>query len=220
MPEQTRQPGRRTGGGPLVVLVTGGIGSGKSTFCRLMVACSGGKHLDADQIVHRLLAEDLALQDAIVERFGGQLRLPGGGIDRAALAAIVFHDPDKLRWLELLLHPVVARVLARRVEALKREAGVAIVLVEIPLLVEAGVPAWCDLVVTLVASAAARGARLERKGLSRNEITRRMGCQASDEERRGAADTVVCNDAGLDELKVAACALWRDWQHEQGVSRR
>lgn len=201
----------------MVLAVTGGIGAGKSTFCRMLKRHGGVAHVDADRIVRGLLCASPDVGREIAGRFGEEMLGPGGRVDRRRLARRVFTDVRALRRLEALLHPLVQERLVRKVEALKRVGGVAIVLAEIPLLVEAGVPSWCDLVITVEAGEAARVSRLERRGVDPAEARRRMARQTGDAERRRAADLVVPNDGDLEVLEKCARRLWeRLFSRENG----
>ncbi len=198
---------RRTRGLPLAVCVTGGIGSGKSHLCRILKGRPGVVHIDADRIVRGLLAQNLELRREIVARFGRGLLDEHGRLDRGRLARRVFTNARDLAHLERVLHPIVRERLARRVRSLKRRGETAIVLVEIPLLVEAGVPDWCDLVVVVEASERTRFARLTQRGLRPEDIRRRMARQASDAERRRIARIVLANDGDLAALERRAGQL-------------
>ncbi len=192
----------------LVLAVTGGIGAGKSTFCRLLRARPGVAHIDADRIVRGLLAHSPRIRAEVVARFGRGVLARDGTLDRGKLAARVFGDRRALRRLEAILHPVVLERLQRKVDRLKRGDGIAIVVVEIPLLVEVGVPAWVDRVVTVEADRATRLARLERRGIGADQARRRMRRQADDRRRRRAADWVVRNDGSIANLERGAHRLW------------
>jgi dephospho-CoA kinase len=196
----------------LVIAVTGGIASGKSTFCRLLARDPDVRLLDADDCVHALLAQDRAVRDAVVSAFGRGVLDAGGAVDRARLGALVFGDPARLRALEAILHPPARARLAQMVEGLKRDPRVAIVIVEIPLLAESGVPAWCDRVVTIEAPRAARLERLRAKGWTEAAAAQRMARQADDELRRAVADEVVRNDAGEAQLARIAGERMRVWR--------
>lgn len=197
---------------PLVVAVTGGIGAGKSSFCRVLSELGSVARLDADAIVHDLLSSDGPCQAAVADHFGPRVLRSDGAIDRESLAAIVFADASARRELEEILHPEVRRILAQRVADLKREKRVDIVLVEIPLLAEKGAPPWIDRVVTVEADERIRRARLAEKGLSPSEISRRMAAQASQAERERVADHVVRNDADLAALAKEALRLLQEWR--------
>lgn len=199
----------RRPGDTRAVVVTGGIGSGKSTFCRVMRAGGEAAHIDADRIVRGLLRHHRPLQAEIADRFGADLLTPGRGIDRRALADRVFGDRRRLADLEAFIHPIVRARMARKVASLKRRGAVAIVLAEIPLLVEGGVPEWCDLVVAVEAAPEIRIARMARRGISREDARRRMRRQASDRQRRRLANVVVRNDGDLERLREAAERVWR-----------
>ncbi|MBD3237261.1 MAG: dephospho-CoA kinase [Candidatus Eisenbacteria bacterium] len=213
MPDVPHREGQARG--PLVVGVTGGIAAGKSSFCRAMVALGGVVHLDADAFVHRLLAEDSAVQRAVRERFGGDLFGPDGRPDRTALAARVFGDARARAELESILHPAVRALLAERLERLRRQEGIAIVLLEIPLLAETGRPPWVDRVVTIEAPESVRRARLAEKGFSQAEASRRLRAQASRAERAALADEVIQNATSLAALQAVARARWRAWRKRQ-----
>jgi dephospho-CoA kinase len=208
MPER-RTPGRSGG---LVVAVTGGIGAGKTTFCDALAALPGVRVLDADALVHRALGENAEVVRRVRERFGAAVLDARGRCDRARLAGIVFRDADARRDLEAIVHPVVGAELAREVDRLRRTEGVAIVLVQIPLLAEVGVPAWCDRVVSLESDAGLRRERVRAKGHDPAEIARRMAAQASEAERRAIADDVVVNDGDRESLEAAARRLYRAWR--------
>ncbi|MFH1144452.1 MAG: dephospho-CoA kinase [Candidatus Eisenbacteria bacterium] len=206
------RPGALPPGRPLIVAVTGGMGAGKSTFCRLMARRAGVVHVDADSIVHGLLAKDRDVQAAVAERFGPELLDPAGGVDRARLAERAFSDPARLAQLEAILHPRVQAVLAGKVETLKSAGGVDIVLVEIPLLAESGVPVWCDLVVTVEAPRETRSTRLALKGMPAAAAARREVRQTRSVRRKALADLVVDNSAGLEALETCVEKLWQSWR--------
>ncbi len=193
----------------IVVAVTGGIGAGKSTLCRLLRARPGVAHVDADRVVRGLLAGSPAVARAIAARFGPGTLTAAGRVDRRRLGERVFADRRALARLEAILHPVVLARLARRVAALKRRPEVVIVVVEIPLLVEVGVPDWCDVVVTIEAGRARRLERLAARGIRPPDARRRMARQARDARRRRAADYVVRNDGTLAGLERGAGRLWQ-----------
>jgi dephospho-CoA kinase len=166
---------------PLRVAVTGGIGAGKSEALRAF-ARRGVPTLSADEVVHRLIGEDPEVRAALEERLGTT--------DRAAIAAVVFSDPEELCWLESLLHPRVQA--AERAWAARLDAPVAVV--EIPLLYEVGADARFDAVVVITASPEVRAARTP---LSRDARAARL---IPDEEKTARADFAYVNDGTLEEL--------------------
>jgi dephospho-CoA kinase len=119
--------------GPVTIAVTGPFASGKSTLVRLLGELPGTETASADEIVHHLLKNDRRTISRIIERFGEDVR-GSEGIDRRALGREVFGDPDALRNLEEILHPLVRSETDRRIEASKASVFV----VEIPLLFETG----------------------------------------------------------------------------------
>ena len=166
---------------PLRVAVTGGIGAGKSETLRAF-ARRGVPTLSADEVVHRLIAEDAEVRGSLQERFGTT--------DRAEIAAIVFADPDKLAWLEALLHPRVAQAERDWLDGL--DAPVAVT--EIPLLYEVGADERFDVVVVITAPAELRAARTP--GADDGRGGRLLG----DEEKVARADYAYVNDGTLEQL--------------------
>jgi dephospho-CoA kinase len=166
---------------PLAIAVTGGIGAGKSEALRAF-ARRGVPTLSADEVVHRLIAEDPEVRTALEERFGTT--------DRARIGEIVFADRDELAWLEGLLHPRVRREEERWFEGL--DAPVAAT--EIPLLYESGGDARFDAVVVITAPDEVRAAR------SRYALDERAARLIPDEEKVRRADFAYVNDGTLEEL--------------------
>jgi len=195
--------------GGIVVAVTGGIGAGKSTLCRLLRARPGVAHIDADRVVRGLLAGSPQVARAVSASLGAGVLTRAGRVDRRRLAARVFTDRRALARVEAILHPIVLVRLARRAAALKRRPEVAIVLVEIPLLVEVGVPDWCEVVVTIEAARDKRLKRLAARGLAPRDARRRMARQTGDARRRRVADYVVRNNGTMGVLERDASRLWR-----------
>jgi dephospho-CoA kinase len=166
---------------PVALALTGGIGAGKSEALAAF-ARRGAATLSADDIVHRLIAEDEQVQAALRERLGT--------LDRAAIATAVFADPEKLGWLEALLHPRVSEQVADWLARVEQSVAV----VEIPLLYETGGEDQFDKVVVVTAPAAVRRARSATAG---EERERRL---LPDEEKTARADYAYENTGSLDEL--------------------
>ncbi len=199
-------------GGMLVLGVTGGVGSGKSTVAARLRE-RGARVLDADAIVHELYRQG-PLARAIAERFGEDLMRPDKGVDRARLGAIVFADDAARRALEELVHPAVRSRIDGEIDRLRREGFRGLVVVDAALLVETSHPYPLDALLLVVADEATRLARLEARGLGREDALRRMRAQAPDEVKRARADVVVVNDGTIAELDArldtALAALGRD----------
>jgi dephospho-CoA kinase len=185
--------------------LSGGIGTGKSTVAR-MFAAEGAVVIDADAIVHELQAPGTPLSAEIVASFGPGVQDAQGALDRAALGAIVFRDPDARRRLEAMVHPRVAAEFARRVAA-AREQGVRVLVLDIPLLFEgrrAGTGSAArthfDATVLVYAPEALQVERqIRRDGASREQALRRVRAQLSIEEKKALADYVIDNSGTLEE---------------------
>lgn len=188
-----------------LVGLTGGIGSGKSSVAALMAA-QGAVVIDADAIVHELQRAGTPLLAEIVETFGAGVLRPDGELDRAALGSIVFRDAEARDRLGRLVHPKVGAEMLRRVEA-ARDAGEAIVVMDVPLLLEgraagrggaAGAPYDC-VVVVWVPEAVQIERTVARDGCTPAEAERRVQAQMSLDEKRELADHVIDNSGSREE---------------------
>ena len=190
-----------------VVGLTGGIGSGKSTVLQ-MLAARGAEVLDADAIVHEIQQPGEDAYNEIVEAFGPGVLAPDGTLDRAAVAATVFADPEKRKQLEAITHPKVGLRFAEKLLALKGTDK--IVVLDIPLLgaSNSGSEKLTHAVVVVTASEPVRLDRLELRGVSRDDAVARIAAQISDDERLKLADYVLNNDGSVDELEKQVDELW------------
>jgi dephospho-CoA kinase len=178
--------------------LTGGVGSGKSTALAVLERL-GAATLSTDAVVHDLYASDEVL-GAVVERFGPAVA-SDGAVDRAALAARAFATPEDRAWLEGLLWPRVGkRIAAWRAEQLERDPPPVALVVEVPLLFEAGMEGAFDATVAVVADEDVRAERAGARGHA--AVDARAAAQLSQEEKAQRADFVVRNDGTLDELRV------------------
>jgi len=194
-------------GGVVVMGLTGGIGSGKSAVSGLF-AERGAVVIDSDDLARQVVAPGAPAHRGVVARFGPSVVEPGGGIDRPALAAVVFADPDALADLNAIVHPAVADAMARRLSEEKDHDGVVVAVV--PLLVEV---AWqgADAVVVVDCPQDVAVARLvDGRGMTADEARRRMAVQATRAERLARADRVIVNDGSWDELARQVDATW-EW---------
>jgi dephospho-CoA kinase len=188
------------------VVLTGGVGSGKSTVGRLF-AEHGAVVIDADQVAREVVVPGSAGLAAVIERFGAKLLQADGSLDRAGLAAIVFADPAALADLNAITHPLVS---ARSVQLMDEVAAERTCVYEVPLLVEGG-PLRAqdfDLVVVVEASLPVRLERLAERGLPPEQAKARIAAQATDEQRRAIADELVLNDGDRDDLAAQVSAVW------------
>ena len=182
----------------MTIAVTGPFASGKSTFIRLLGEL-GAETVSADEIVHHLLAQDEATISRIVERFGEDT-LGERGVDRRALGRKVFGDPEALRDLEEILHPLVRRETKRRVAASDADLFVA----EVPLLFEGGTGGDYDYTVAVAVTEERRRAWAAERGVDEAALRAIEARQLPQEEKARQADVVVQNDAGVDKLKEQA----------------
>jgi dephospho-CoA kinase len=189
----------------VIVGLTGGVGAGKSTVSTLL-AGYGAVVIDADAIAREVVGEGSAGYDAVVARFGPAVVAAAGGLDRAAIAQIVFEDEAARRDLNAIVHPLVGR---RSAELMAATPAGAIVVYDVPLLVEGGLAAGFDVVVVVEADEATRLARLTERGLPESQARARMAAQASDDERRAVAHEVINNGGTREALAEQAGQLWR-----------
>jgi dephospho-CoA kinase len=192
----------------LVVGLTGGIGSGKSTVSSLLAA-KGAVIVDADEVVREQQRPGTPVFDAMVERFGAGIIAADGTLDRAAVADIVFADPQALADLNNIVHPAVGAAIARRMEELSGTD--AVVVLDVPLLVEAsrGYPLAGLIVVDVDPDIAVERLVMQR-GMTEEDARSRMSRQASREERRARADVVIDNRGTPTDLAHQVDAVW-DW---------
>ncbi len=188
----------------LVVGLTGGIGSGKSTVSA-MLAERGALVVDTDVVAREVVAPGGPAHDALVARFGPVL-----AADRRALAGVVFSDPAALADLNAIVHPAVREEVGRRLAEL-RARGAAVVVLAVPLLVETG--GAYDVAGVMVVDCPEEVAvrrLVEQRGMEEADVRRRMAVQASREERIAAADLIIHNDVSLDSLAIQADQTW-EW---------
>lgn len=184
--------------------LTGDVGAGKSTVRRWLEA-KGAAALDADAVVHALLSDGGVACRAVMDRFGDEVGAPDGGIDRAALARVVFGDAAALVDLETILHPLVGA----RTRAWLASCGAAVAVVEAVKLVEGGLAADCDAVWLVLAASRRRAERVRVRGWDAAETARRMGA-ATPLAPRLAMATEVIDNTGTPEATVAQLeAAWQ-----------
>lgn len=191
----------------IVVGLTGGIGSGKSTVSARL-AERGAVIVDADAITRGLQAPGQPVLAAMVERFGQQILDAGGALDRQAVADLVFNDPPALADLNQIVHPVVGAEIGRRLLA-ESETGNVVVL-DVPLLVESGRSDVAGLIVVDVDPATAVSRLVEQRGFTEADARTRMARQVSRQDRLDRADFVIDNNGDLDSLRPQVDKAW-DW---------
>lgn len=192
---------------PLIAL-TGGIASGKSTIARRL-AEHGAVIVDADQIVRDVQAPGSPVLARIAEAFGADMLAADGSLDRAALGATVFGDPERLAQLNAIVHPAVRAESQRRFEAALAADENAVVVYDVPLLVEARVDDPWDTIVVAHAPEAERRRRLvEIRGMDEAAARARIASQVSDEQRLAIADVVIDTAGTIADTHAQTDAFW------------
>jgi dephospho-CoA kinase len=192
-----------------VIGLTGGIASGKSTVARFLKGL-GVVVIDTDKIGHELLGSDAGAKREVVAAFGGGILTPDGSISREKLGRIVFGNHESLARLNMIMHPRIAERVKAQLDVY-REGGAKVVVIEAPLLLEAGWASLADEVWVTVASEATILGRLkERAGLSEPESLKRLRSQMSAAERVRQADVIIDTDCELGELKEMVAKLWQE----------
>lgn len=190
--------------------LTGGIGSGKGEVARRLAAY-GAVVVDADVVARDVVAPGTPGLAAVVGEFGADVLAADGFLDRERLAARVFADDAARSRLNAIVHPLVRAETERRFAAAPADA---VVVNDVPLLVETGLAPAYDVVVVVEAPLELRLARLrERRGLTRAAAEARIAAQATDAQRRVVADVVIRNDGTLESLDLAVATLWEDLSH-------
>ncbi|MGH2530434.1 MAG: dephospho-CoA kinase [Actinomycetota bacterium] len=194
----------------LLVGLTGGIGSGKSTVAR-MLEKRGAVVFDADVMARKAVAPGTPGFDRVVRRFGPNVLAPGGDLDREALATIVFADPAARRDLEAIVHPEVRRMLTEGCE--EYEGTDRVVVFSAPLLVETGMHTAFQALLVVSTSTETQVERLvQERGLSEAAIRARIAAQLPLEVKAEVADVIIDNEGSTEELEGQVDRVWRDLQ--------
>ena len=190
----------------LVVGITGGIGSGKSAVTDYLET-KGITVVDADKVARVVVEPGTSGLAAITEHFGGDILLPDGTLDRAALRKIVFDKPDERKVLEGITHPLIREEIARQLS----EAGSPYVVLASPLLLESGQSSFADYVVVVDVPESVQLSRtMTRDGNSEQLVKSIMAVQLDRETRLARADTSISNEGTLEELHTRVDALHTD----------
>ncbi|MBC7254114.1 MAG: dephospho-CoA kinase [Actinobacteria bacterium] len=193
------------------VALTGGIASGKSTVCRLLEE-KGAHLLDSDLLAREVVRRGTPAWREIVDHFGREILTPEGEIDRAKLGKIVFSHPAEREFLNRVTHPRIFQLMGERLKELEEgTGGEGVVILDIPLLVEAGAGNLFHLNLVVDAPEEEQARRLvEDRGLSPEEAWARIRSQASREERLRCADLVITNDGSLEKLRRQVDRAWEE----------
>jgi dephospho-CoA kinase len=191
----------------ITVGLTGGIGSGKSEVARRLAA-RGAVVIDADVLAREALAPGTDGLAKVVAQFGDAVLAPDGSLDRPGLGRIVFADPQRLAALNAIVHPYVGR---RSQELIAAAPADAVVVYDVPLLVENDLAPSYDVVVVVDVPPETQLARLtQQRGMTEADARARMSAQAAREQRRSVADVVIDNDGDLKSLDAQVAQLWAD----------
>jgi dephospho-CoA kinase len=189
----------------LKVALTGGIGSGKSTVAEFFDEL-GAFVIDSDQLARDVVERGTPGYEAVLAAFGDDI-LTDGEINRAKLAEIVFKDAAARATLESIIHPLVRDAAEKTVRNLPSDA---VVINQIPLLVETDGAKRFDFVITVSADEDVRRRRLIERGMKDYEITKRLAAQVDDAAREAIAHFVIRNNGSIEELRQAVEVLWRN----------
>jgi len=193
---------------PVLVAVTGGVGSGKTLFARALADC-GGVLIDADGIAAEIVDEDRAIRDQIENEFGRRFFNAAGRLKRRELGRYVFGDAAALKKLNHIIWPTLLRTIRHRIDA--RSANGAPVIVDMAIVFEAGVSDWFDLIIVVDAPPDKRKAWLRaRRQWHPEEIRDRMASQMDVREKRMRAHVVIENDGAPDELIAKASRVYHE----------
>jgi dephospho-CoA kinase len=189
----------------LLVGLTGGIASGKSTVAR-MLAARGAVVLDADAFAREAVRAGSEGLRTVVARFGSEVLTPDGALDRPKLASIVFADPAARAELEAIVHPEVRRRIADGIQE-NLDTDNVVVLVN-PLLIEMGTHRDCDVVVVVSVPPETQVARSTARGMDEEDVRARMAAQLPLDERAQQADVILDNEGSVDDLEPQVDRLW------------
>jgi dephospho-CoA kinase len=190
-----------------MVGLSGGIGAGKSVVAERLAEL-GAVVIDADRLAREVVRPGTDGLAEVVAAFGTGVLGPDGALDRPALGRLVFADDEARRRLEGIIHP---RVRARTAELVAAAPPDAVVVNDVPLLVEAGLAAGYEIVIMVIADEETRVRRLvATRGMTEAEARSRIRAQATDDQRREVADVVIENDGTVAELRDKVDAVWQE----------
>lgn len=194
----------------LTVGLTGGIGSGKSEVSRRLAAY-GAVVIDADALAREVVAPGTPGLAAVVDEFGTGVLAGDGSLDREKMAGIVFHDPDARARLNAIVHPLVGRRTAQLMAEAEGADPDAVVVHDVPLLVESGIAELYDVVVVVACAPEVQLRRLvEQRGMSEADARARIAAQAPLADKIAVADIVIRNDGDLAALTAEVEQVWAD----------
>ncbi|MCL6518559.1 MAG: dephospho-CoA kinase [Armatimonadetes bacterium] len=209
--EQTMRTGPFCGRKVLIVGLTGGAASGKSTVAK-MLADLGARVISADDMVHGLLDNDPEVQKEIIQAFGKDILNEQGRIDRRKLGKIVFKDAEKRARLEKIIHPRVLAQIESEINNFRKQCE-GVLVVEIPLLIETSSVRMVDKVLVISAEQETQIERLQKRyGISRREALQRITAQLPMAEKIKHADWVISTEDTFEKTKEQVNSVWHAMQ--------
>lgn len=190
--------------------LTGGIACGKSTVAAMLVR-RGALLVDADRVAREVVEPGTPVLAQVIERFGADLLLPDGSLDRKKLGERVFGNPKALKDLEGLLHPAIRATMSERVRTYESLHPDKLVVVDIPLLYESGLQSHYDQVMLVYVPREIQLERLmKRDGLTKEQAEKRLQAQMSIEEKKKLADIVIDNSGTIENTERQIQAFWEE----------
>lgn len=190
----------------MLIGLTGGIGSGKSTVAQFF-ADLGAVVIKADDLAREVVAEGGRAHAAVLAHFGSEIIGFDGKVDRAKLAQIVFNDPEELKTLEHITHPAVQAELRARLDS---QPDDAIIVYEIPLLIEKNLFEKFDKTIAVISDLSLREARAIDRGVSAEDFAARVANQTTDVEREKLTDFTIYNNGDLKDLKQEVAKVFAE----------
>jgi len=192
----------------MIIGLTGGIASGKSTVSALLVS-KGARLVDADVIAREVMLPGHEVLAAAVKQFGSEILSPDGTLNRGKLGDIVFQDPAALQALNNLTHPAIRREIKERMNSMEEEDPKKLTIVDIPLLFESGLENMFHEILVVYVPREVQIARLmERNGLSLEQAEARLNAQLDIEAKRNKADYIIDNSGELAHTEQQVAVLW------------
>jgi len=202
----------------VVAGLTGGIATGKSTVARFLAEC-GAQIIDADLIAHAVVRKGLPAWQRIVEHFGERILRPDGEINRERLGDIVFADKDAKEVLNGIVHPEVFGEMGRQLSLIERDRPEALAIMDVPLLIEAGMErAFSEVILVYVPPEIQLRRLMERDGLAEAAARARIDAQMPIEEKRRHASIVIDNSASLDATRASTFRVFHRLCKSKSVS--
>jgi dephospho-CoA kinase len=204
----------------IVAGLTGGIGTGKSTVAAIFEE-AGAIIIDADKIAKEVVAPGRPAWQKIVTQFGRNVLLPDGGIDRKRLADIIFNAPQQKNRLDRIVHPLVIAETERRLKEIERDHPESVVILDIPLLIEAGMDRdLAEIIVVYVPEAIQLKRLMRRDRLNATEALARIGAQMPIDEKKTRASILIDNSASPAVTRKIALKVFKDLQRRSRRRRR